>query len=86
MAAKVYKFTHKNKTYSVPTFDQLPMGVIRKSRKGVDEMDKAFIVIEEIMGEGSPELAALDSMNPTEFEEFLSGWTQGAALGESSGS
>jgi hypothetical protein len=86
MTAKAYKFTHKGKSYSVPTFDQLPMGVIRKSRKGVDDMDKAFIVIEEIMGEGSPELAALDSMNPSEFEAFLNGWTQGSSVGESLGS
>ena len=62
------------------------MGVIRKSRKGTDDLDKAFIIIEEILGENSPELKALDQMTPAEFQEFLEGWTEGASLGESKGS
>lgn len=83
MTAKAYKFEHKNKKYSVPGFSQLSMGVIRKARKGTDDLDKAFIIIEELLGENSPELNALDEMTPVEFQVFLEGWTQGAPLGES---
>jgi hypothetical protein len=86
MTAKVYTFQHAGKSYSIPNFDQLPMGVVRKARQGSDDLDKAFIIIEALMGEGSKELAAMDSMTPKEFESFLTGWTQGAPLGESSDS
>jgi hypothetical protein len=85
MAAK-HTFKHRNKSYSIPSFQDLPMGAIRKARKGVDDVDKAFIIIESILPEGSPELTALDEMNPEEFDVFLQGWTEGAPLGESSGS
>lgn len=81
-----YTFTHRNKTYTIPSFASLPMGALRKARKSSDDVDKAFIIIEEIAGEGSPELAALDTMTAAEFDVFLEGWTQGAPLPESSGS
>ena len=84
--AENYKFTHAGKTYSIPAFSALPMGALRKARKGKDEADQAFTIIEHIMGEDSPELNALDSMSPTEFGKFLEGWTQGASVGESSSS
>jgi hypothetical protein len=78
-----YTFKHRNKSYSVPDFTELSMGVIRKARKGADDLDKAFIIIEQLLGEDSPELKALDEMTPAEFQKFLEGWTQGASLGES---
>jgi hypothetical protein len=78
-----YTFKHRNKNYTIPNFADLSMGVIRKSRKGSDDLDRAFIIIEELLGEDSPEIKALDEMTPTEFQKFLEGWTQGASLGES---
>lgn len=84
--SKTYTFTHDGKTYSIPSFASLPMGVLRKSRKAKDESDQAFMIIETVMGEDSPELAAVDSMDATAFGEWLQGWTQGATVGESSGS
>lgn len=62
------------------------MGAIRKARKGVDDVDKAFIIIEAVLGEDSAELKALDQMTAGEFQVFLEGWTEGAPLGESSDS
>jgi hypothetical protein len=85
MAAK-YNFEHKGKTYSVPAFRSLPMGAIRKARKATDDMDKAFIIIESILGEDSKELKAIDEMDAAQFQAFLEGWTDGAPLGESSDS
>ena len=86
MTAKVYTFEHAGKTYKIPAFSALPMGAIRKARKAKDEADQAFTIIEFVTGEDSPELAAIDSMNPEEFQVWMTGWTQGANLGESSSS
>ena len=83
MTAKVYNFEHAGKKYSVPSFTSLPMGAVRASRKATDDADKAFIIIEYVLGEESNELKALDSMTASEFSEWLTGWTQGAPLGES---
>lgn len=80
--SKTYTFTHNDKSFTIPSFASLPTGVIRKARKGTDEMDKVFLIIETVMGEESPEMAALDAMSSDEFNEFLLGWTQGAGVGE----
>ena len=84
--ANDYSFKHNNKTFTIPAFADLPMGVIRKARKGKDEADTAFLILETVMGEDSPELAAVDSMKAAEFQEWLTGWTQGVSVGESASS
>lgn len=86
--AKQHEFTFKQngKSYTIPSFNALPVGVIRKSRKAKDDADQAFTIIESVCGEDSPALAAIDTMNTTEFEQFIQGWTQGASVGESSSS
>lgn len=81
-----YKFKHAGKTFTIPEFSEIPVGVIRKSRRAADEMDKAFMILEQLMGEDSPALAAVDSMKADEFQAFLTGWTQGAPVGESASS
>lgn len=85
-ASKTYTFEFKGESYTIPAFNDLPMGAIRKARKAKDESDQAFTIIESVMGEGTPALEALDQMNPEEFNTWLSGWTQGAPVGESVGS
>ena len=82
----MYEFTIGDKKYSIPFFTDVPMGAIRKSRKESTDMDKALVVIEETLGGNSPELKAIDKLSITEFSEWLTGWTQGASLGEASGS
>jgi hypothetical protein len=86
MSAETFTFEHAGKKYTIPAFSQLPAGAFRKARKGVDDFDKAFILIEVTLGEDSKELAALDSMTPVELNEFIIEWSKGASLGESSGS
>jgi hypothetical protein len=86
MTAKLYKFDFNKVTYEIPYFSDLPMGAIRKARKATDDIDKAFIIIEELLGENASALEALDSMKAAEFQKFLEGWTQGAPMGESLGS
>jgi hypothetical protein len=80
--AKKFTFKQDGKTYSIPAFSDLPMGVVRKARKATDEADTAFTIIESVMGEDSPELNAVDSMNAEQFQAFITGWTQGAGAGE----
>lgn len=80
--AKKFTFKQDGKTYSIPAFSDLPMGVVRKARKATDEADTAFTIIESVMGEDSPELNAVDSMNAEQFQAFIAGWTQGAGAGE----
>jgi len=81
-AKEKFQFTHNGKKHEIPSFKALPMGVIRKSRKALDDADRVFIIIEEMVGEDSKEMAAIDSMSQDEFAEFITEWTQGAGLGE----
>lgn len=80
--SKTFTFKHNGKDYSIPAFSALPIGVVRKSRKGKDDADIAFMILENVMGEDSKELAAVDSMTQEEFGQFLEAWTQGAGVGE----
>lgn len=84
--SKTFKFEQGGKTFTIPSFSSLPMGATRKARKGKDEIDSVFIIVEETMGEGSPELAAIDAMDAAEFNAFLEAWTEGAGVGEASSS
>ena len=81
-----FTFTHNGTEFTVPSFSDVPVGVIRKSRKAKDDGDRAFTILESVMGEGSPELDAVDDMSSSEFQSFIEGWTQGAPMGESSSS
>ena len=82
MTAETFEFTHKGKKHTIPAFSKLPMGVLRKARKGENDMDKTFLILETILPEDSKELAAIDAMQPEEFNEFMLGWTQGGGVGE----
>jgi hypothetical protein len=84
--SKTFTFTHAGKSFTIPSLKSLPVGVTRKARKSKDDTDMVFIMLEAVMAEDSKELAAIDSMDADQFNEFLTAWTQGAAVGESSGS
>jgi hypothetical protein len=81
-----YKFTIAEIEYEIPAFADIPAGALRKGRKGSDDMDRAFTILEEAIGAESETLAALDKLTLAEFGKWLEGWTQGAPLGESSSS
>lgn len=85
-APNKYEFEHKGKKYAIPAFNSLKAGVLRKARKGNDQVDTAFLILELSLGEDSKELAAIDDMSVEELNDFISGWTGGAGMGESSGS
>lgn len=75
-----YDFKHNGKTVTLPSFKELPVGVIRKARKS-DADDAMWFILEEILDE--KQLAIVDSMPLDVFTEAMKGWTQGAPLGES---
>jgi hypothetical protein len=81
--SNVFEFEQGGKTYSIPSFKDLPTGALRRARSATDDLDKAFLIVENVMGEDSPELAAIDKMTISEFGDFVKGWTQGAPMGES---
>lgn len=86
MTIETFTFKSSNKNYSIPAFSSLPAGALRKARKCADDMDRAFTIIEYVMGEDSPEIKAVDAMSVKEFGEFVQSWTGGTSVGESSGS
>lgn len=83
---KTFTYENGDVMIVVPAFAEIPMGVLRKARRAKDEADQVFTILETVMGEDSPELAAIDAMTPPEFQEFLVAWTQGAPVGELSSS
>lgn len=80
--APTFSFDHGGETYTIPAFAALNMGTLRKARKGKDDMDTTFIILESVLSEDDPALAAIDEMGVAEFTDFIKGWTQGAGLGE----
>ena len=84
--SKTFTFDFAGESYTIPSFNALPMGAIRRARKCADEVDQAFTILELVVGEDSPALDALDRMDGDEFNEWFTAWTQGAPLGESSSS
>lgn len=81
-----YKFEHDGKSYTIPSFDEIPTGALRKARRSEDDMDKAFTILEETLGPKSPVLPVIDKMTVKQFATWLEGWTEGVRLGESSDS
>lgn len=81
-----YKFELNGTSYELPDFTNLPMGVIRKSRKFTNELDAAFSIIESVAGNNNDLLDALDALPVSEFNKVLEGWTSGVSIPESSGS
>ena len=70
----------------LPHISKIPSRAFRLARKGNDQLDQFFILIESTFPEGSKELAIIDSLNTVELGEIFLQWTQGADLGESSSS
>lgn len=80
------QFEHNGKTYELPDIREIKPGVLRKARKGADNVDKTFLLLELVLGEDSEVLAALDDLEPLAFNKVIEEWTQGADPGESSSS
>lgn len=82
MAFEKYMFTVDGTDYFIPHAAQIPSGMLRKVRK-LPQIDGTFTILEELLGENSPELAALDSLPLGELNKTLNDWMGGASMGES---
>ena len=67
----------------LPHFAKIPGGALRKARKHEDQLDQFYTLIEIALGDPSPELDFVDSLNLVEQGEVFQKWTQGAPVGES---
>lgn len=74
-----YIFEHNKKKIELPDFKDLPIGLVRKSRK-LPEEEQTWFILEELLDEKT--LAHVDTMSVSQFQELMTGWTQGAQLGE----
>lgn len=74
-----HKVEYKGKTVELPSFSELPTGVVRKARKE-SEQDQTWFILEELLT--PKELDVLDSMPLSEFAKHMKAWTGGVALGE----
>jgi len=75
-----YTIEHNNKKVVLPTFTNLPVGVIRKARK-MEADEQMWFMLESVLDDKG--MAVIDTMSLSEFTEAMNGWTQGAPLGES---
>jgi hypothetical protein len=83
---KTFSFDFEGKTITIPDIKHIPNAAIRKTRHILDDVDKSYTIIELVVGEDSEAMEAFDKMTVEEFTAVISDWTQGASLGESSGS
>lgn len=74
-----YTFEHNKKKIELPDFKELPIGIVRKSRK-LPEEEQTWFILEEILDAKTLEI--VDSMSVKQFTDMMAGWTQGAQLGE----
>jgi len=51
MSAELFHFEHNGKDFAIPKFENIPSGVVRKSRKAQNDVDAAFLVLELTLGE-----------------------------------
>jgi len=75
-----YTYTHNGNEVTLPDFQAIPVGLVRKIRNE-SENDQAWLILEYLLDE--EQLAVVDTMTVPEFAQFMNGWTQGANLGES---
>ena len=74
-----YVLKHKNKTIELPTFQDVPVGVLRQARH-LNEQEQTWFILEFMLDE--KELAILDELPLSEFAKHMKAWTGGVALGE----
>lgn len=86
MAMEKFHYTTAHGKISAPKFNQMPFGVVRKTRHIESDMEKVFFMLEEVLDERN--LAILDKMSSSDVHEFITAWQadSGITLGESSAS
>lgn len=62
----------------LPRFENVPVGVIRKTRR-LPEADQVFTILELIMSE--EDIEHLDKLDKTEFNKVIGAWREGSSVG-----
>ena len=75
-----YTVEHNGKKATLPPFNNLPVGALRKARN-MEPDEQIWFILETVLD--AKGMAVIDAMNLSEFTEAMNGWTQGAPLGES---
>ena len=80
---KFHYTTESNKKISLPKFDALPFGVVRKIRKA-DETEQFFLMFEEAADEKT--LKIIDELPMPVIADLIDAWQKdaGVSVGESS--
>ncbi|MGK9222070.1 MULTISPECIES: hypothetical protein [unclassified Microbacterium] len=70
---------------TLPRFENVPVGTIRRTRR-LPEVDQVFTILEELIPES--DLEHIDKLDRAEFNAFVKAWREGSeiGLGESSAS
>lgn len=79
-----YTFEYDGVKIAMPNIMDLPTGVVRRSNKIEDDLEKTFFILESSLPE--KQMAALDKMPISELTKHLEKWSEGVGLGEASGS
>jgi hypothetical protein len=74
-----YVIEHKGKKVELPSFADMPTGVLRKARHE-SEQDQAWYILEQVLD--TKQLAIVDTLPVSEFAKHMKAWTGGVALGE----
>lgn len=72
---KTVEVTINGKSITVPRLENLPFGIVRKTRNLTNDEDRLFTIIELLFKEGSDELNFIDSLTGSEVEDFMKQWT-----------
>lgn len=74
-----YKIEYKGKTVELPSFGEMPTGVLRKARHE-SEAEQSWFILEHVLD--AKQLEALDALPLAEFTKHMKLWTGGMGLGE----
>jgi hypothetical protein len=74
-----HKIEYKGKSVELPSFSDMPTGVLRKARHESEE-NQAWYILEQVLD--PKQLAVIDELPVSEFAKHMKAWTGGVALGE----
>lgn len=77
-----YKFEYDGVKIEMPNVMDLPTGVVRRSNKIEDDLEKTFYILEAMLP--AKQMAAIDKMPISELTKHLEKWSEGVGLGEAS--
>lgn len=77
-----YTFETNGVKVTMPKIMDLPTGVVRRSNKIEDDLEKTFYILENSLPE--KQMAAIDKMPISELTKHLEKWSEGVGLGEAS--